>query len=358
MEETAEEFLVNADRLESYGDKAAGEMWRTFARNEGHVFCDVNEVLMAYDQHEVHLHSRVALLGSSLKKSIFTEKQNNSYLITTVGKLIFNDMFPSDFPYLNEATKRNFESTPDEFFVPKGTNIKDYVANLPIRKSFVKKDIGNVINEVFKRYRNSDQTAEILDTLKDNGFKYSTVAGMTVSLSDIKVLPSKYTIVEQGKKDAGMITHMKQKGLLTTQEWERHFSRVWDNAKEDIVNEFMGSLSRKNPIMMMSDSGARGNKSHFTQLAGMRGLMARPTQSKGDKNEAVGIIEVPIYSSFREGLTASEFFISTHGVRKGLTDTALKTAESGYLTRRLVDVAQDVIITEEDCGTDRGYNYH
>ena len=355
MEETAAEFIANAERLESYGDKDAGEMWRTFARNEGHVYRDTNEVLMAYDNHEVHLHSRIALLGKSLKKSTFTEEQNNSYLITTVGKLIFNDMFPSDFPYLNEATKRNFAATPDEFFVPQGTNIAEYVANLPIRKSFIKKDIGNVINEVFKRYRNSDKTSEILDTLKDNGFKYSTVAGMTVALSDIKVHPSKYEYVANGKRDAAKITQMKQKGLLTTQEWERHFSRVWDNAKEDIVTAFMGSLARKNPIMMMSDSGARGNKSHFTQLAGMRGLMARPTQSKGNKEDQIGIIEVPIYSSFREGLSVSEFFISTHGVRKGLTDTALKTAESGYLTRRLVDVAQDVVVTEEDCGTDRGY---
>ncbi|MBE6113783.1 MAG: DNA-directed RNA polymerase subunit beta' [Erysipelotrichaceae bacterium] len=355
MEETAEEFLVNADRLESFGDTDAGVMWRTFAENEGHVYRDLNEVLMAYDTHQVHLHSRVALLGSSLKKTCFTEEQNNSYLITTVGKLIFNDMFPADFPYLNEATKRNFAGTPDDFFVKRGVNVKEYVASLPVKKAFVKKDIGNVINEVFKRYKNSEQTSRILDDLKDNGFKYSTVAGMTVSLADIKVHPSKYEFVAKGKEDAAKITRMKQKGLLTTQEWERHFSKVWENAKENIVTEFMGSLARKNPIMMMSDSGARGNRSHFTQLAGMRGLMARPTQSKGNKEYQVGIIEVPIYSSFREGLSVSEFFISTHGVRKGLTDTALKTAESGYLTRRLADVAQDVVITEEDCGTDRGY---
>ncbi len=355
MEETAAEFNANAERLESFGDTVAGETWRTFAANEGHVYRDTNEVLMAYQAHDIHLHSRIALLGRSLGKDDFTEEQNNSYLITTVGKLIFNDLFPSDFPYINECSKKNFAHTLDEFFVPQGTNLKEYITNLPIRKAFVKKDIAKVIDEVFKRYRNSDCTSEILDAIKDNGYKYSTVAGMTIALSDIQVHPSKYEYVEQGKKDAAVITHMKQKGLLTNQEWERHFSHVWDEAKENIVTQFMGSLSRKNPIMMMADSGARGNKSHFTQLAGMRGLMGRPVQSKGKAEDQIGIIEVPIYSSFREGLSVSEFFISTHGVRKGLTDTALKTAESGYLTRRLVDVAQDVVITEEDCGTDRGY---
>ena len=140
------------------------------------------------------------------------------------------------------------------------------------------------------------------------------------------------------------------------QEWERHLNKLWADVKDDIAKELLGNLPRKNPINMMARSGARGNTSNFTQLAGMRGLMAKPSQSKSAKGEYVpSIIEVPIYSCFREGLNVSEFFISTHGVRKGLTDTALKTAESGYLTRRLVDVAQDVIIKQEDCGTDKGY---
>jgi DNA-directed RNA polymerase subunit beta' len=145
------------------------------------------------------------------------------------------------------------------------------------------------------------------------------------------------------------------RGQLTPPEWERHFSKLWADTKDAIGDEVMNSLARKSPINMMAVSGARGNKSHFTQLAGMRGLMGRPTQSKSKKEYQPSIIEVPIYSSFREGLNVSEFFISTHGVRKGLTDTALKTAESGYLTRRLVDVSQDVIIMEDDCHTDLGY---
>ena len=143
-----------------------------------------------------------------------------------------------------------------------------------------------------------------------------------------------------------------ERGLLTPQEWERHFSAIWDSIKKQIGSSLMSSLPRMNPINMMAVSGARGNESHFTQLAGMRGLMARPTQSKSKKGYQPSVIEVPIYSCFREGMTVSEFFIGTHGVRKGLTDTALKTAESVSLSRRLVDAPQDVIVNEEDCGTD------
>lgn len=150
--------------------------------------------------------------------------------------------------------------------------------------------------------------------------------------------------------------NLRKKGKVTMEEWERHLNKLWADVKDDIAGALMDSLDRKNPINMMARSGARGNISNFTQLAGMRGLMSKPSQSKSANGEYVpSIIEVPIYSCFREGLNVSEFFISTHGVRKGLTDTALKTAESGYLTRRLVDVAQDVVIRQEDCGSDQGY---
>lgn len=159
-----------------------------------------------------------------------------------------------------------------------------------------------------------------------------------------------------GREKADQLKRLQQKGMLTMEEWERHLNKLWADVKDDIVEELMSNLPRKNPINMMATSGARGNTSNFTQLAGMRGLMARPAKGKSRAGEYVpSIIEVPIYSCFREGLNVSEFFISTHGVRKGLTDTALKTAESGYLTRRLVDVAQDVIIKEDDCGTDKGF---
>ncbi len=159
----------------------------------------------------------------------------------------------------------------------------------------------------------------------------------------------------EGRQKAEQLKHLQRKGMLTMQEWESHLSGLWDTIKDEIADSLVANMDRKNPIFMMADSGARGNRSNFTQLAGMRGLMARPGHAKSTHGEFVpSIIEVPIYSCFREGLNVSEFFTSTHGVRKGLTDTALKTAESGYLTRRLVDVAQGVIIQEDDCGTDKG----
>lgn len=168
--------------------------------------------------------------------------------------------------------------------------------------------------------------------------------------------PNKWEHVDEGREKADQLKRLQRKGMLTMEEWERHLNKLWADVKDDIVGELMANLPRKNPINMMATSGARGNTSNFTQLAGMRGLMAKPGSGKGRSGEYVpSIIEVPIYSCFREGLNVSEFFISTHGVRKGLTDTALKTAESGYLTRRLVDVAQDVIVKEDDCGTDKGY---
>ena len=169
------------------------------------------------------------------------------------------------------------------------------------------------------------------------------------------ILENKEQHIEEGKEKAARLMTQYERGRLTPQEWEARLMELWDGVKNVVGEELMDNLERKNPINMMALSGARGNVSNFIQLAGMRGLMAKPTQSKSREGYQPSIIEVPIYSSFIEGLNVSEFFISTHGVRKGLTDTALKTAESGYLTRRLVDVAQDVLISEEDCGASEGY---
>jgi len=354
MEEKAEEFMNNAKLLSDINDEEAAEVWRRFGRNEGRVFKSANEALLAYENKMIHLHTRIAVRASSLGKELFTEKQNKQLLVTTVGKLIFNDMFPANFPFLNEVTPENFVNTPDKYFLPSGINVKEAIAELPLAPDFKKKDLGLIITEIFNRY-STKKTSEILDMIKDLGFKYSTIAGMTVSLADINVAPNKQKYVDYGKGKAIELMSLYKRGRLTAREWERHLTTLWDTVKSQIGDELMDNLPRKNPINMMAISGARGNRSHFTQLAGMRGLMAKPTQSKSKKEYQSSIIEVPIYSSFREGLNVSEFFISTHGVRKGLTDTALKTAESGYLTRRLVDVAQDVIINEEDCGTDRGY---
>ena len=354
MEESADEFYKKADALESLGEKVEAARWRRYGDNEGHLFKDVNEVLMAYQTGVVHLHSRIALPAKTLGKTGFTPEQNEKYLLTSVGKIIFNGVFPADFPYLNECTAETLKATPDSEFVPMGTNIKEEIKNRRLTAEFKKKDLGNLIAAVFEKYK-TDGTSDILDSLKDMGYLYSTLAGMTVALSDISVAPHKEEIVGEGRKKADQLNALRDRGLLTPQEWEAAFSKLWAGVKDDVGDTLMTSMARMNPINMMAISGARGNKNHFTQLAGMRGLMARPTQSKSRKEYQPSIIEVPIYSCFREGMSVSEFFISTHGVRKGLTDTALKTAESGYLTRRLVDVAQEVIINEIDCGTDKGF---
>ena len=354
MEETAEEFYEKADMIDALGDKETAAMWRKFGDNEGHVYKDFNEALMAYQNKEVHLHTRVALPAASLHKTCFTEEQNQKYLITTIGKLIFNDKFPSDFPYINDVEGDSLKRTPDRCFVDFGTDIRKHIKNQPIAPEFNKKNLSKVIAEVFARYK-TEGSSEVLDAIKDLGFEYSTVAGMTISLSDINVAPHKQHFVEEAKAKADVLQNLLKRGQLTLPEWEKHFSKLWADTTNAIGDDVMNNLPRKSPINMSSVSGARGNKSNFTQLAGMRGLMGRPTQSKSKKEYQPSIIEVPIYSSFREGLNVSEFFISTHGVRKGLTDTALKTAESGYLTRRLVDVAQDVMIMEEDCHTDQSY---
>ena len=314
---------------------------------EGTVFADVNEVLMAYDAKTVHLHTRVAIRGKSLKNNTFTEEQNNSYLITSVGKIIFNQIFDGNFPFINDSSKENLEATPAKYFVPMGTDIKEHIKAQPIIKPLGKKALGNIINQVFKTSKTTDTTA-MLDKLKDQGFYYSTIAGITVSVYDIQVPQSKYVLFDEADEKLEVIKKLYRKGKITDEERHNIVIKLWESVKDEVqgvvAKEF--GADAKNPIFIMSDSGARGNISNFTQLVGMRGLMSNP---KGET------IELPIKSSFREGLTASEFFISTHGARKGSTDTALKTADSGYLTRRLVDVAQEVIITEDDCGTDHGF---
>ncbi len=354
MEETADEFYKEADEILALGDTERSEMWRRFGDNEGHVYKDFHEAMLAYENKQVHLHTRIAVAADSIGKTCFTEEQSSKYLITTIGKLIFNSKFPGDFPYINYVNAQSLKATPDDCFVPYGTDIKAYLKEKPVAPEFTKKVLSSVIAEVFAKYK-TEGSSDILDAIKDLGFEYSTVAGMTISLSDINVAPHKEQFVEEARKQSEVLQNLLKRGKLTLPEWEKHFSKLWADTTNAIGDDVMTSLSRKSPINMSSVSGARGNKSNFTQLSGMRGLMGRPTQSKSKKEYQPSIIEVPIYSSFREGLNVSEFFISTHGVRKGLTDTALKTAESGYLTRRLVDVAQDVMVREDDCHTDHGY---
>ncbi|VHL80349.1 DNA-directed RNA polymerase subunit beta' [Streptococcus pyogenes] len=207
-----------------------------------------------------------------------------------------------------------------------------------------KKNLGNIIAETFKRFRTTE-TSAFLDRLKDLGYYHSTLAGLTVGIADIPVIDNKAEIIDAAHHRVEEINKAFRRGLMTDDDRYVAVTTTWREAKEALEKRLIETQDPKNPIVMMMDSGARGNISNFSQLAGMRGLMAAPNGR---------IMELPILSNFREGLSVLEMFFSTHGARKGMTDTALKTADSGYLTRRLVDVAQDVIIREDDCGTDRG----
>lgn len=311
---------------------------------EGMIFRDQNEAVLALRNGYVHLHTRIGIKTTSLDKP-WTEEQKGRLLITTVGKVIFNEIMPAEFPYLNEPTQYNLTvQTPDKYFVDPATDVPAHIKEQELVLPFKKKHLGNIIAEVFKRFQVTE-TSKMLDRMKDLGYKQSTHAGMTVGIADITVLKEKHGIIEEAHKQVAKVTKQFRRGLITDDERYERVIAIWNDAKDKIQLKLMESLDAKNPIFMMSDSGARGNISNFTQLAGMRGLMAAPNGR---------IMELPIISNFREGLSVLEMFISTHGARKGMTDTALKTADSGYLTRRLVDVAQDVIIREDDCGTDRG----
>ena len=312
---------------------------------EGMYFKDMNEAMLAYQNGYVHLHSRIAIHASALPHKPFTEWQKERMLVTTVGKLLFNEIMPDEFPYLNEPSMENLEvATPDKYFLEPGSNIKEEIAKQPIVLPFKKKNLGQIIAEVFKRFHITE-TSMMLDRMKDLGYKYSTRAGLTVGIADISVAGNKKEILSDAHNQVDEISKLFRRGLITDDERYERVIETWNAAKDEIQSALTKTLGARNPIFMMSDSGARGNISNFTQLAGMRGLMAAPNGK---------IMELPVTSNFREGLTVMEMFLSTHGARKGMTDTALKTADSGYLTRRLVDVAQDVIIRETDCGSDRG----
>ena len=345
----------------------------------GRVFKDPYEVELAYENEEISLHTRIVLPASSLKNSRFTAQQKESYLITTYGKIIFNTIFPKDYekeldiPYINEATTENVtEKTDDRFFITKemlanGLVIKDYLSKW-IEENETKKLIANGINfderfiiphpfrkkflaiiiaEVFKKFKLAE-TSKTLDRMKDLGFKYSTVSGITFSAYDITPVSTKESIIQEAEKDIATYQENFEMGLINATEKRNLVIKVWKNARTRLEEDIKLEVQERyidNHLYMMSDSGARGSIGNFVQLSGMRGIMAKPNGESMD---------IPIRSSFREGLTMSEFFISSHGSRKGSTDTALKTAESGYLTRRLVDVSQEIVVREDDCGTDKG----
>ncbi|MCD1261944.1 DNA-directed RNA polymerase subunit beta' [Paenibacillus athensensis] len=318
-----------------------------FARGAGSVLRSVHEAVSAYQSGKSALHARVAIPAKVLNKTSFTPAQQEAMLITTIGKVIFNEIFPSDFPYINEPTKINLlNGIPDSHFVfEKGADLHAIMQEMPENKAVGKEYLGTIIAECFRKYHTT-QTSVILDKIKELGFTYSTKAGITVAVADVVVPTEKEGILRECEEKVRVVTNQYRRGLITDDERYERVIAIWSKAKDEITEILMKSLDKYNSINMMVESKARGNKSQITQLGGMRGLMATPTGR---------IYELPIKSNFREGLTVLEYFISTHGARKGLADTALRTADSGYLTRRLVDVAQDVIVRDDDCGTDKGF---
>ena len=314
---------------------------------EGRVFKNPDEALMAYERREITQHTRIAIPVSGFKHKLFTEEQMNKYLVTTVGKLKFNEIFPDTFQYINEGTKENIEGLPSsKFFLDKGTNIKEAIEGMELVKPFGKKVLTQLIAQIYKRYQTTE-TSIMLDKMKDLGFKESTLSGISISIGDVIPSQNKTDILAESNNRVSQINKQFKRGLITESERYEKVVETWNNAKNKIADELSDIISnnKDNPISIMIDSGARGNMSNYNQMAGMRGLMAKPS------GEAV---EIPITSSFIEGARVSEFFLATHSVRKGFIDTALKTADAGYLTRRLVDVSQDILIREEDCGTDDG----
>ena len=314
---------------------------------EGRVFKDENEALMAYERRELDLHTRIAIPVHSFRHKIFPDTYMDKYLVTTVGKLKFNSIFPDSFQYINEASEENIERiTPAKFFINRGENIPEVIKTMPLINPVKKGDLGKLIAQIYKRYQTTE-TSVMLDKLKDIGFKYSTLSGISISISDVKESVEKPRIIAESQTKVDAINKQYKRGLITEQERYENVIGIWSDAKKAISKELeaMMKADKENPVAMMIDSKARGDIGSLTQLVGMRGIFSKPNGMPE---------EIPVKSNFSEGVTISEFFLSTHGARKGAVDTALKTADAGYLTRRLVDVVQDIIIKEDDCGTEQG----
>ncbi len=320
-------------------------MERKGVKGEGKIFKDENEAQLACIAGTVDLHARVAVRIHSEKILLgLDEETRKRPLITTVGKLVFNSIFPKDFPYINNAVLNNVDKTvyTGEIVRDNGISAKEQILNAPEANPIGDDFLGEIVAESYRRYGPSG-TAAILDKIKTLGYKMATKSGTSIAIEDIVVPPEKAEILKESEEEVDKIERQFSRGLITENERYYSVTDVWSKAKESVDSAMLGNLDKFNPVYMMAISGARGNVKQLGQLAGMRGLMTDPSGR---------IIDIPIRANFREGLTVLEFFISTHGARKGLADTALRTADSGYLTRRLVDVAQDVIVREHDCRTD------
>lgn len=292
-------------------DMVLGAYYLTIVRpgalGEGKVMTGINEALLAYQHKEL-----------SLQAEIKVRIEPYGMVNTTLGRMIFNERLPEEIRYYRKEKETG-------------------QWNLGILMD--KKELGKLVGACYRKFGNA-KTAVVIDQVKNLGYHYACMAGMTVAISDIKIPPEKKNILEDTEKQVNSIERQYRRGLITDDERYNKVINLWTKATDDVTKAMMGNLDRFNPIYMMANSGARGNIQQMRQLAGMRGLMADPSGK---------IIDLPIKANFREGLTVLEYFISTHGARKGLADTALRTADSGYLTRRLVDVAQDVIVREDDC---------
>ena len=316
-------------------------------KGEARVFKNPDEALMSYERREITLHTRIVIPVKGFKHKLFPDTYADKYLVTTPGKLIFNEIFPDSFQYINDSSSENIEKvTPAKYFLEKGSNIPDEVAKMPLVEAFNKSVLSKLIAQIYKRYQTTE-TSVMLDKLKDIGFKYSTKSGISIAISDIKESEKKPEVLRESQAQVDTINKQFRRGLITEKERYDKVISIWTEAKKTIQKELEVMVKKDcdNPISMMMMSKARGDIGSHTQLVGMRGLFNKPNGMPE---------EIPVESSFSEGVSISEFFLSTHGARKGAVDTALKTADAGYLTRRLVDVSQDVIVKEEDCGTESG----
>ena len=314
---------------------------------EGRVFKNDNEALMAYERREITLHTRIAIAVNSFKHKVFPDVYMDIYLVTTPGKLLFNEIFPDSFQYINDGSDENIEKiTPSKYFINRGENIPEKIKEMPLVDPLKKGQFGKLIAQIYKRYQTTE-TSVMLDKMKDLGFKYSTLSGISISISDIQESVKKPEVLKESQELVDKINKQFKRGLITEGERYEKVIKVWTDAKKRISDELeeMIKENKENSISMMIDSKARGDIGSLTQLVGMRGLFNKPNGMPE---------EIPVKSSFSQGVTISEFFLSTHGARKGAVDTALKTADAGYLTRRLVDVSQDIIVKQDDCGTEQG----
>ena len=322
-------------------DMVLGSYYLTLVKSEekgtNKVFRDKNEALMAYNDGIIGLHAPIRVRMSD-------DNGISKLVWCTVGFIIFNESIPQDLGFVNR-------NDPDHILDLEWTfKLKDPTKNIVesnddiIQNKVGKKQLGKIIDRCINIHGTSE-SAIVLDNVKATGFKYSTKGAVTVAVIDAVIPPAKKEILADAEKQIDMVTRDYRRGLINNDERSRHIIEIWNKATEDVADALKGNLDEFNPIFMMADSGARGSMSQIRQLAGMRGLIA---------NTAGKVIEVPIRANYREGLNVMEYFISSRGARKGLADTALRTADSGYLTRRLVDVAQDVIVREDDCGTEEG----